>query len=190
MNGFTGRRAVTFASCLLIMGQSQHCSKEEYVDYQVRLQSCPDEGFRMPDSVVDGEFKLYSSDREVRPQCPGFKLYDYHEDRKGLAVPDVVRPDVRVRFERGESCRLYIYDGSHTGIRWGTRTVGSDDRQARDAWLTGTTGIHPGNGRGNRRSRCSGVPVRDRELGADRWPVMCRAGLRRCGPDLDLPPKR
>jgi hypothetical protein len=66
------------------------------------------DAFAVADSVVQGEYKLYSSHREPRPPCPGFKLYDFLEDRKGFATADLGQQNVYVRVVRGESCRLHV----------------------------------------------------------------------------------
>lgn len=102
------RRAATIASCLFIMGQSPHCPKQEYVNYHFDLERCPDDAFPMPDSVVRGEYELYSPNREPRRPCPAFKLYDFVEDRKGFATADLSHPNVYVRLERGKPCRLHV----------------------------------------------------------------------------------
>jgi hypothetical protein len=100
--------AATIALCWLIMGQSPHCHQEDFVKYQFDLEGCPDDAFRMPESVVRGAYKLHSTNRQPSLPCPGFQLYDFVEHKKGFANPDLIYPDVYVRLERGESCRLNI----------------------------------------------------------------------------------
>jgi hypothetical protein len=78
------------------MGQSPHCPKREYVNYHFDLEGCPGDAFYMPESVIRGEYKLYSTNREPGLPCPGFKLYDFIEDKKDFANPDLRHPNVYV----------------------------------------------------------------------------------------------
>jgi hypothetical protein len=101
------KKASIFVLCTLVVAQSPHCPKAEYLEYEFQLQGCPSEAFSLPDTAAFDKYELTASKRRAYPACSGFKLYELVEDRKGLANPDV-GTDVYVRLKRGQACRLHV----------------------------------------------------------------------------------
>ena len=97
--------------CALLMAQSPHCYKEEYIRYEFQLAGCPGEAFALPDTAAWDKYELTTSKSGAHPGCSDFKLYDLVEDQKGFANPDLRDNGIYVGLERGRACRLHVLVG-------------------------------------------------------------------------------